>query len=145
LTFQFGKTRKGGKPEARGMAFEVAPPEDPPIGLIRGQTPGSVQEWRVALALNRMRMGYEYQKSVLGGRALRGGQVIDFWVYTVPLPTAVYVQGEYWHGGKKVIVDLLNVEKLKEAYNGQLYVELVPERELSSVDHALATLRRRLQ
>ena len=25
------------------------------------------------------------------------GQVIDFFAYTVPLPTPIYVQGEYWH------------------------------------------------
>jgi hypothetical protein len=127
------------------MAFKVEAPQDPPMDLIQGQTPGSQQEWRVAVALNRMKLAYEYQRREMGGRRVRGGQVIDFWVFTVPLPTAIYVQGEYWHGGKKVIVDQLNVEKLKEAYNGQLYVELIPERELGSVDQALAALRRRLQ
>ena len=26
-----------------------------------------------------------------------GGQVVDFWVYTNPLPTPIYVQGWYFH------------------------------------------------
>ena len=67
------------------------------IGLIQGMVPASVEEFRVANSLTKLGWDYIYQASVMGGRNLRGGQVIDFLVETVPVQTALYVQGEYWH------------------------------------------------
>src|SRR4030042_495821 len=70
------------------------------IGLIQGMVPDSVEEWRVSNSLTKFGWDYIYQASVMGGRNLRGGMVIDFLVETVPAQTALYVNGEYWHGSK---------------------------------------------
>jgi hypothetical protein len=133
------------KPESMTKAIEMRDNTEPPIDTINGITPGSVQEWRVALALRRMKVSFEYQKPVFGGRGRRGGQMIDFWVYTVPLPTPVYVQGSYWHRRSKRVEDQLSIQAVKRAYSGQILdpVEL-PEEELDSVSNAINSIRRRL-
>lgn len=47
--------------------------------------------------LNRRNVKYEFQKWLLGGRALRGGQVVDF-ALDMGTHTLIWeVQGNYWH------------------------------------------------
>jgi len=70
--------------------------EDTP-GLINGQPAGSSYEWNTARALWALGWRFGYQVPVMGGRQVRGGQVLDFLVHTVPLYTAVIVNGDYWH------------------------------------------------
>ena len=60
---------------------------------------GSSFEDRVYIGL--LRLGWkadqiDAQQEKFGGRAWRGGQVVDFVVYT-PLPIAILCQGNYWH------------------------------------------------
>lgn len=57
----------------------------------------SSYEYNVAVALDRLGYGYLFQYELLGGRRLRGGHIIDFIVFTVPLSTALFVNGDYWH------------------------------------------------
>lgn len=73
-------------------------PEDV-IGVVQGQTPDSLQEWWVALALNRLGIPYTYQYPINGGRT-RGGYLVDFVVYTVPLATMIEPVGNHWHTGE---------------------------------------------
>src|SRR4030043_1414668 len=104
------------------------------IGLIQGMVPDSVEEWRVANSLTKFGWEYIYQASVMGGRSLRGGQVIDFLVETVPKQTALYVQGEYWHGSKQESKD-----KLLQAYAFgplQLLVEVVTGDQLETQEES---------
>lgn len=148
MVYQFGKTRqqstKKGKPN-KGHGFENVKKAEPPIGAIQGMAPGSVQEWRVALALDRLQLGYEYQKSIGGGRRVRGGQVIDFWVYTAPYPTPIFVQGEYWHNRKTEAEDTLKQERVQRTYKGQVMPNLLlAEQDLSSAQAAYTLLRRKL-
>lgn len=82
------------------------PPQEEVIGLVQGITPGSKNEWYVALALDKLQIDYIYQYMLSGGRGIRGGQVIDFIVYS-PMAVPVYVQGEYWHNEKTESEDLL--------------------------------------
>lgn len=70
------------------------------LPLIQGKEPDSKEEVRVATSLDKYGWEYTYQYPVYGGKSMRGGQVIDFLVSTVPTPTAVYVQGPYYHGSK---------------------------------------------
>ena len=84
----------------------VEPKQEELIGLIQGITPGSKNEWYVALALDKLQIDYIYQYSLSGGRGTRGGQMIDFVVYN-PMATPVYVQGEYWHNEKTENEDIL--------------------------------------
>jgi hypothetical protein len=67
----------------------------------------SSYEYFFALALERFNLGYMFQVDYFGGRRLRGGLVLDFLVFTVPFPTPVYINGEYWHGAERRDIDLI--------------------------------------
>ena len=73
--------------------------EDEQIGLIQGQVPDSKEEWWIAKGLDRLGMSYTYQYPINGGRQ-RGGYLIDFVVYTVPLATMIEPIGHHWHTGE---------------------------------------------
>ena len=68
----------------------MALPATEQIGLVYGKKPGSKEEWWIALALWRWGWTFGYQVSFFGGRRLKGGQVVDFMVDTVPLRTPLY-------------------------------------------------------
>lgn len=67
------------------------------IGMINGRTPDSSYEWNIAQALWKYDWKFYYQLEVLGGKDVRGGQVLDFLVFTRPFYTALSVIGGYWH------------------------------------------------
>lgn len=115
------------------------------IGLIQGQIPGSRIEWYVALALNKLGLQYIYQYSIGGGRLFRGGQVIDFFVFTVPLPTPLFVQGDYWHRGTRAAATILNLERAKNLLKGQA-ADPVEIWEHEALDEGMAyqTVKRKL-
>jgi hypothetical protein len=75
-------------------------------------------EARVAISLTKYRWDYEFQKPYMGGREVLGGQVIDFIVHTLPLPTPVWVQGEYWHEKAVTDRDKLNREFMYTEMHG---------------------------
>ena len=92
---------------------------------VQGVMPDSKEEYWCALALYKLDLRFDFQKHVMGGRTGRGGQVVDFWVYTVPLPTPVYIQGDYWHYANGRSYDSqLKIAKLK-AYYGATIAEPV--------------------
>ena len=66
---------------------------------VRGVVVDSVNEYNVAMALDKLNLDYAYQY-YLGGAGLRGSNIIDFLVYTVPKPQPLFVHGSYWHGGQ---------------------------------------------
>jgi hypothetical protein len=93
---------KGQKKQAQATLnpskVKVEPlPEEKPIGIVQGRIPRSKEEWRVANALWKLQIPFRYQVDFNGGANVRGGQVIDFLVSTVPMPTPLYVQGSYYH------------------------------------------------
>lgn len=136
------KIRKLPRPKDKPIKTGVG--EEPPIGLIQGKKPGSVQEWRVGYCLQYLlKVPFEFQKAVAGGRRLRGGQVVDFWVFTKPLPTPIYVQGDYWHKGIKAVEDDIKIQSLLRIYAGQINMPvLLWEHQLETLDETLAVLRR---
>lgn len=69
----------------------------PEVKPVQGIMPDSKEEYWVALALYRLKIDFVFQYKLFGGRKYKGGQVIDFWVKTVPLPTPIFVQGWYFH------------------------------------------------
>lgn len=88
---------------------------------VQGQMPDSKEEWWCALALYKLQLKFDFQKHVMGGRSGRGGQVVDFWVYTVPRPTPIYIQGDYWHyANGKSYQSQLNIAKLKSYYGAAI-------------------------
>ena len=93
-------------------------PEKKPI---QGTMPDSKEEYWCALALYRLKLDFTFQKHVMGGRSGRGGQVVDFWVKTAPLPTPVYIQGDYWHYAAGRSYDSkLKIAKLKSYYGSSI-------------------------
>jgi hypothetical protein len=112
LTVKYKAPRMGRSTKSRPKSvreIEMKSPEDVP-GLINGKTAGSSYEWNVARAL--WTLGWEqfdYQKSLFGGRGVRGGVVLDFVVPTRPAETVISVIGEYWHRD----TDADKIEELK--------------------------------
>lgn len=88
----------------------TAEDEDEFIGLIQGHAPDSVQEWRVAKALWRYKVAFEYQVPFFGGWYPQG-QIVDFVVY-IPMPTALMVHGTYWHSGERASDEIVKIRKL---------------------------------
>ena len=77
--------------------------EDKPPFFIRGIKAGSKEEYWCSLALEIIEQqtgwGWDYQVPVYGGRTVRGGNVIDFLVYTPGRWTMLDPKGRYWHTG----------------------------------------------
>lgn len=94
--------------------IEQKDPEET-IGIVQGTIPGSKNEWYVAMALDKLKIEYQYQVGLDGGRNVRGGQVIDFVAY-LPQPTPIFVQGEYWHNQKTENEDLLKIAAAEHYY-----------------------------
>lgn len=79
--------------------IKILPAVDP-IGQVKpidGKMPDSVEEYRFAVGLYKRDLKFDFQFPVSGGRSVRGGTIIDFLVQTAPLPTPVFIDGEYWH------------------------------------------------
>lgn len=98
---------------------ELTPHEDG-TGYVNGKKVGSTIEWYVAIALVRLGWEFDVQVSYFGGRAVSGGMVLDFLVYTLPNPTPVFVQGAYWHSSSRGDVDALQVANLRRYFGGSL-------------------------
>lgn len=144
--FQFGK-KTGNKVTVGTRPIDKEPKKTPEtITPVQGQMPGSIQEWRVAKALDYYKMSYIFQYDVYGGKQVRGGQVIDFLVYTSPLPTPVYVQGEYWHRRQKATEDALKQAQVKNLFNGQINDPvLIWEHEVQTLEDAKHVVKEKIR
>ena len=113
------------------------------VGLIYGTQPGSTWEWWVAVGLWSLGWTFDYQVWFLGGRILKGGQVIDFLVHTMPFSTPLYVYGDYWHGGPKKDHDALDRATLFNFMAGSLRKpEVLTGEELTDQEAATSALLR---
>lgn len=117
--FQFPKARKAARPK---VDFAKAAPvaQDPAQMLIKGQPAGSKEEYYTATALDVMGLQYSYQVPMAGGRSRRGGQMLDFVVYTPGKTTVVDVRGVYWHTGRHE--DSLDIERVMQNKGWNLLV-----------------------
>jgi len=128
------------KPEKIGLSiprFSVA-------GLtIQGNQVGSVLEWNIAAALDLLKVSYNYQVAVFGGRFVPGGAVIDFEVFLVPTSVFVWAQGDYWHTrGNQEEEDMYMMARIEQELHKR-NVE-VWEHEALTVIQAMGTLKREL-
>jgi len=85
------------EPKTHPLVRKITHEPFPEIKPIQNIMPDSKEEYWVALALYRLKLDFVFQYQLFGGRKYKGGQVIDFWVYTNPLPTPIFVQGWYFH------------------------------------------------
>ena len=88
------------------------------VGLIQGQEAGSTEEWRVAQALTRLKMPFQYQFEIFDA-SVRGGLILDFLVMTDPLSTPLEVDGEHWHSGERGSDDKMRHVILEQYFEGK--------------------------
>lgn len=65
----------------------------------------------------RKTVDWSYQYPLDGGRFVKGGQVIDFAIFS-PMRIAMYLghgEGGYWHGGARDMEDKLKQTKARQA------------------------------
>lgn len=102
-------------------------------------------EYNVALALEQLGLDYTFQLSILGGRSVAGGIVLDFLVDTVPLPTPLWVHGEYWHSGAQRAKDMRQQALVdQESRGGYAPAVEIWFDECDTPEKALDTVRRKL-
>ena len=119
----------------------------PEVKPIQNIMPDSKEEYWVALALYKLKLDFVFQRSVLGGREVRGGHVVDFWVYTTPKPTIIMVEGDYWHYiAPRTYETILAIAELEAYYSGEIngVVEILTS-EIPTPDIALQVVRRKLK
>lgn len=109
------------------------------IGLIQGMTPGSINEWFVAQALDKLNIYYFYQFTIDAGRSIRGGQVIDFLVFSAGW-VPVYVNGDYWHDIRHDPEMILNLAAARARFGREPVV--LGEDETSTREKALNAVKR---
>ena len=123
-------------------------PPFPEIKPVQGMIPDSKEEYWVALALYKLKLDFEFQYQLFGGRKYKGGQVIDFWVFTQPLPTPIFVQGWYFHyaTAEKTAQTRLNLMYLKSRLAGKAKepVEIL-DTEIPTPDDAFLVVKRKLK
>jgi hypothetical protein len=107
------------------------------------ETAATTPEQNVAMALEQLGWSFRFQYPLFGGRRTIGGQVIDFLVFTTPLPTPLFVDS-YWHGS----INRKERDKLKRAQLANMskgryrpYV-VVFEREVDTIERAVSTIRK---
>lgn len=96
-----GRSAKVKLPKPRATVIKD-PAEEPPY-FVRGEQAASKDEYWMGLAMEKIEKltgwGWDYQVPVYGGRTRRGGQVVDFLLYTPGRWTVIDVKGRYWHTG----------------------------------------------
>lgn len=128
---------------ARRVPFAKAKPlvkEDLAEMVIKGQAAGSKEEYYVSKALDKLGYEYSYQVPVMGGRSVRGGQILDFLVDTPVKRTIVDVRGTYWHTGARE--DSLDILRVTRKYGWHLLVAW--DTDVPDEATALGFLRQRL-
>lgn len=133
-------------PEKYSTDFTVG--NKPEKQRVQGIMPDSKEEYWVALALYKLHIDFVFQYQLFGGRKYKGGQVVDFWVYTMPLPTPILVQGWYFHysTAEKTSQTKLNLMYLESRLNGKAAkpVEII-DTEIPTADDAYIVVKRKLR
>ena len=112
----------------------------------QGTRIASENELNVIQAALTLKIPFEYQYEVFGGRYIRGGQVIDFLFQVDPQYIPANVQGEYWHFGKNRAEDLIKQMALEEYARNEGWAPplFIPEKDTETVDLARAYLKQHI-
>ena len=128
-------------------SFEEIAWADPEGGgyLVAGKSATSY-EYNIAYGLYVSRLEFLFQVSYWGGRNFRGGLVLDFLVYTAPLPTPVWVNGGYWHGQKREKQDAMQQQRLWIELAGIVNRPVIFwDDDCNTLDAAVSAVRRELK
>lgn len=125
----------------------VNKPANPEVQRVQGIMPDSKEEYWVALALYKLHIDFVFQYQLFGGRKYKGGQVVDFWIYTMPLPTPLLVQGYYFHyaTAERMSRTKLNLMYLESRLAGKANKPIeVIDTEIPTADDAYIVVKRKL-
>ena len=87
---------------------------------IQGKRVGSVEEGRVATALDKLGLRYIYQFQVFDIAGVRGTFILDFLVTgTTPFSTPLEVFGQFWHSGQLGAKDKLRIVLIEDKFRGE--------------------------
>lgn len=128
------------------MSNDFKPPF-PEVERVQGIMPDSKEEYWVALALYKLHIDFVFQYQLFGGRKYKGGQVVDFWVYTMPLPTPILVQGWYFHyaTAERAAQSKMNIMYLESRLKGKANKPVeVFDTEMPTPDDAYIVVKRKL-
>lgn len=95
--------------------------EQEQVGTIQGMAPMSVQEWRLAVALGKFDIQYEYQVQINSSRFVRGAQIVDFVAY-VPFKVPIQVFGAYWHRGQLDPEETLDLAVIENYFQHEVVI-----------------------
>jgi len=111
-------------------------------GLVQGIEPDSIEEWRVAKALDRLQIPYQFQFEIFDA-SVRGGIILDFLVHTVPLATPLEVDGQHWHSGERGSEDIMRHVILEDYFQGKaMPLEILYAKDLQDEDITYSAVRR---
>lgn len=83
---------------------------------LKGNKTASSYEYNFGMALEKYGIDYLFQVSYWGGHNIVGGLVLDFLVFTTPLWTPVFINGEYAHRTGKRDRDFLQQALLSSQF-----------------------------
>jgi hypothetical protein len=129
-------TRKKGKKVEikKPLKAKAMMPNAESGGLVQGKKASSYEVY-VADALDTLGLNYTFQKAVGGGRGRRGGQMLDFVVWSA-LTWVIDVRGGWWHRGSE-----LEFEQAVRRYMKRAHVLVMKDQHCTSKDTALTFLR----
>jgi hypothetical protein len=109
--------------------------------LVEGDK-ATTPEYYTALALERLRIPYEFQYILWGGSQVRGGVRVDFVAYA-PFAIPIEVYGEYWHTGQLGADDRMRNARVANYFKHA--VEIVWGKDATTFQDALAAVRKALK
>lgn len=125
------------------VSFDVTPQTSPQY-YIQGIKCDSVNEYYIAIGLDKLKQIYTYQYAINGGRALIGGMILDFAIWTKPVAMALFIDEAYWHSGEAKQRDMLLRARLDQLAPGQFIQRVLTGQDTDAEDKALSSLRRLL-
>ena len=96
----------------------------------------SLNEYNVALALQKRELQFMFQVELFGGK-MRGGQVLDYLVWN-PFPVPLQVFGDFYHTGQLGADDNYNLKVLRNHYG--VDVEIIWGTDSETPEDALAAV-----
>ena len=110
---------------------------------VQGQDASDL-EWRVAIALDKLKIPYMFQYSLFGGSTRRGGVIIDFLAILPPLSVPIEVMSGYWHRSSMGAEDRLKeaLVRQKGTFSEMVYLW---ESDLQSIADAYRATKRELR
>lgn len=112
--------------------------------VVHGTIVDSTNEYNVAMALAQLGLDFEFQY-YFGLARVKGSQIIDFLVKTVPKPTPLNVHGTYWHTGRYAAEEQVKMAAVNHRMRG-IWAEMVIvwENETETIEDAIEAVRKAL-